>query len=299
MFQDIFGFTDSQSSDVQVYTTGSGGSWQVWNRPRGKSMCSMIVIGSGAGGGGGMTGASGTVRGGGAGGGSGAIARCIIPIYFLPDLMYVQVGVGGAGGAATVAGTAGQRSYISAAPNTTAANIVMQSGAAAATGGAAGSTGGSATAGAAETVSTVTLCILAQAGVLTFIAGKIGAIGGVVGGGVGASNTLQTSSFLNGGAGGGTTPAANTDFAGGTQTGAGIFPTIAGGVSGGATHASGGMLLRSPFMSYGGAGGGTSQTTAGNGGAGAIGSGGGGGGGGVTGGSGGRGGDGLVIIQSW
>ena len=54
------------------------------NRPRGKSMCSMIVIGSGAGGGGGMTGATGTVRGGGAGGGSGAIARCIIPIYFCP-----------------------------------------------------------------------------------------------------------------------------------------------------------------------------------------------------------------------
>ena len=299
MFQDVFGYPESQSADVKIFSTGTGGSWQTWNRPRGKSMCSILVIGAGAGGGGGMSGASGTVRGGGAGGGSGAIARCIIPIYMLPDVLYVQVGVGGAGGAATVAGTAGQRSYISVAPNTTAANIVMQSGAAAATGGAAGSTGGSATAGAAETISTVTLCILAQAGVLTFIAGKIGAIGGVVGGGVGASNTLLTSSFLCGGAGGGTTPAANTDFAGGTQTGAGIFPTIAGGVSGGATHASGGYIIQRPFISYGGAGGGTSQTTAGNGGNGATGSGGGGGGGGVTGGRGGKGGDGLVIIQCW
>lgn len=295
MFKDYFGLPVSETADIQIFNA-SGGSFQTWNRPRGKSMVTMIVIGSGSGGGGGMTGLTATVRGGGGGGASGAIARCTIPMFFLPDLMYCQVGIGGAGGGATVNGTAGQRSYISIAPNTTAANIVMQSGAAAATGGTAGSVAGSAAAGVAETISTVALCLWANMGITTFIAGKIGAVGGVVGGGAGSANTILTTHPLNGGAGGGTTPAANTEFAGGAQTGASIFPTIAGG--GTNTSGAGGSLMQ-PFMSYGGAGGGTGGAgTAGNGGNGAIGSGGGGGGGGITGGSGGRGGDGLIIIIS-
>lgn len=299
MFNDYFGLPDNTNNDIQIFRYSSGGSFQTWNRPRGKSMCSMIVIGAGGGGGGGMTGATGTIRGGGGGGGGGAIARCVIPIFLLPDLMYIQVAQGGNAGTAAGNGGNGARSYISIAPNTTAANIIMQSGAANAGGGTAGSVAGSAAAGAAETISTAALCLLSQGGIQTFIAGKIGAVGGAVGGAAGSANTILTTHFLNGGAGGGTTPAANTDFAGGAQTGAGIFPTIAGGVAGAASNASSGFLFERPFISYGGAGGGTAQGQAGKGGYGAIGSGGGGGGGGITGGAGGRGGDGMIIITCW
>ena len=65
MFQDIFGLPESTNGDLQIYRTGTA-SWHTWNRPRGKSMCTMIVIGAGSGGGGGLTGATATVRGGGA-----------------------------------------------------------------------------------------------------------------------------------------------------------------------------------------------------------------------------------------
>jgi hypothetical protein len=295
---DYFDIPESQALDFKKFNA-TGGSFQTWNKPRGKAMCMMVVIGSGSGGGGGMTGATGTVRGGGGGGASGAIARCVIPIFALPDTMYVQVGVGGAGGAAINAGGAGQRSYISLAPNTTAANIIMQSGNAAATGGAAGSVAGSAAAGVAETISTVALCLQANMGIFTFIAGKIGSIGGVVAGGNGSSNTILTTHFLNGGAGGGTTPAANTDFIGGAQTGAGIFPTCSQ-AAGAGIDGRGSYLFEKPFLSYGGCGGNTHGAgQAGAGANGAIGSGGGGGGGGITGGRGGRGGDGLVLIYCW
>lgn len=289
--------------DVQVFNAGS--QFQLWRKPRNKHMIFAIAIGSGSGGGGGFTAAIGTVRGGGGGGASGAIARVLIPAMFVPDTLYVQVGRGGAGGAASGAGGAGARSYISIDPTVgTAAKTLLQSGAAAATGGAAGSAAGSAAAGVAETISTTALCILSNMGINQFIAGKIGSIGGVVGGGAGASNTILTSHVLNGGAGGGTTPAANTEFAGGAQTGAGLYPTIVGGTAGGNPgHGAGGSdtpLLR--WLSYGGAGGGTggaAGTVGGDGGGGGIGSGGGGGGGGVTGGRGGRGGDGLVAIISF
>lgn len=300
MFRDSFGIPEADSADLQVFNA-TGGTFQLWQRPKGKSMCMMIVIGSGSGGGAGFTGLTATVRGGGGGGGSGAIARVTIPIFALPDMLYVQVGRGGQGGlSSTSNGSAGERSFVSLAPNTTAANLVMASGAAAASGGTAGSVAGSAAAGGAETISTILICINAMMGITQFIAGKIGSVGGVVGGGNGSSNTLQISHFLNGGGGGGTTPAANTDFLGGTQLTAGIFPTLSSPIAGSALNSSGGMLIQRPFISYGGVGGITGGAgQAGKGGDGALGSGGGGGGGGITFGQGGRGGDGLVLIYSW
>jgi hypothetical protein len=208
--------------------------------------------------------------GGGGGGGSGAIAKALVPIMSIPRTLFIQAGRGGIGGNAAGNGSAGERSYISIAPNTTAANIVMRSGNAAATGGAAGSTGGSATAGAAETISTSTLCIWSNFGLQTFIAGKIGAIGGVVGGGAGAANALLTASQMNGGAGGGTTPAANTNFAGGAQTGAGLLPDITGGTGGGNPGPGSGGYTNplNVLFGYGGAGGGTGGAAATVGGAG-------------------------------
>lgn len=298
--------TDRKSKTRQVLFTGGGGTFATWNALPDETMAYFLVIGSGGGGAGGFTGAAGGVRGGGGGGGSGAIARGLIPLWSLPGTLYIQPGTGGLGGAASSNGAVGQRSYVSIAPNTTAANIVMQSGAAAATAATAGSAAGSAAAGAAETISTVTLCIRANFGITQFIAGKVGAVGGVVGGAAGSANTLLTASQMNGGAGGGTTPAANTDFTGGAQTGAGIFPSIAGVTAGlSPENASGGYSYNGIFsgvLGYGGVGGGTSGASgvaARGGGGGFPGGGGGGGGGGVTGGAGGRGGDGCVLIVSW
>ena len=256
-----FGLNRKTNARVSFYK-GSTGNFETWKRLPEESMAFMIAIGGGGGGAGGSTAAAGVVRSGGGGGGSGAIARLLVPLVFLPDTLYIQAGRGGAPGAAATTGgngSAGERSYISIAQNTTAANIVLQSGNAAATGGTGASTAGSAAAGVAETISTVALSLWGNVGISTFIAGKIGAIGGVVGGGAGAANTILTASIMNGGAGGGTTPAANTNFSGGAQTGAGIFPTIAGATAGlDPINGSGGYEMIAPILGYGGVGGGTS-----------------------------------------
>ncbi len=301
MFNDTSGIPNQGTNDVQIFNTSSGGQWKVWNRPRGYSMAFMTCVGSGAGGGGGHTAATGTVRGGGAGGGSGAVARLLIPIYALPNRLYILVGAGGAGGTASNPGGAGARSYITVSPSVgTATLTVLQSGNVAAGGGAAGSVAGNATGGLAETISTDALCILGTTfGINKFVAGGAGTNGGVVGGAAGSAFVYTATSFSTPGAGGGTTPAANTDFAGGAITGTGLLQNIAGGAAG-----LPGSAFRSttPFLHVGGTGGGTGGAgAAGAGGSagGSSGAGGGGGGGGITGGVGGSGGDGYVSIICW
>lgn len=305
MFPDFFANAPTKADVQTFYSTGGAGPWQTWNKPRGCSMSFIVAVGGGGGGGGGMTGAIGTIRGGGGGGGSGASSRVLIPTFFLPDNIFIRVGLGGQAAAPAAAGNTGGVTYLTAVPiNLTTNDIVLQSGAAAATGGAAGSVAGSAAAGAAETICTTALACLTDMGIQQFIAGKIGSIGGVVGGGAGAANTLLGGAPLAGGAGGGTTPAANTEFAGGAQTSSGgRFLTLPGGTAGGNPgHGVGAPPEGRPWVPYGGTGGGTggaAATVGGNGGNGALGCGGGGGGGGVTGGSGGRGGDGFCMIISW
>jgi hypothetical protein len=103
--------------------------------------------------------------------------------------------------------------------------------------------------------------------------------------------------IVSGGAGGASTPAANTNFAGGGITAAGIFKAVPGGLATGG-NGSPGYLNRKPFCSIGASGGGSNGASGvgGVGGAGALGSGGGAGGSGVTGGVGGRGGNGYALI---
>ena len=94
MFLDGNLIAEASPVDQQIFT---GGTWQQWERPRNVSMIHIVAIGSGAGGGGGLTGLTGTARGGAGGGGSGAIACCCGPLWLLPDFLYVNAGVGGAG----------------------------------------------------------------------------------------------------------------------------------------------------------------------------------------------------------
>lgn len=305
---DVSSLPPQTRDDLRIFLPlGSANSWQQWLKPRGVTMVYMTVIGGGGGGGGGFTGIATSARGGGGGGGSAGIARLLIPAIFVADVLFVQPGVGGAGSTGSgVAGGNGGISYISIGPfpSGTAANIItagacyLTSSAAVANGGAAGTVSAAGTGGGAAGIA---LNTSARMGALTGLwqaqVSTSGANGGVHTGAVGGSLTVLGSNFILGGSGGGGTTSA--DFAGGAQTGAGIFQTIAGGTSS-APNGGNGVTLWNPLIATGGAGGaGINSGVGGNGGVGGIGCGGGGGGGGTTGGTGGAGGDGCVIIQAW
>jgi len=308
---DISGFLQSPGvSDIQVFTgfgsNVSGLEWQTWRKPRGKTMCNILCIGSGGGGGGGFTGVS-LGAGGGGGGGSSGVTRITLPLYFMPDTLYLQVVFGGAGGTGSgVAGTGGTRSYVNIYPFIAPTNCYGISGAASPGGGAAGTNAGSAAAGIAGTIAVIADMPLAGLGHFDMIAGQIGATGGIDTGANGSNGTVPTTSVVTmGGSGGAGVITAGSDFAGGGISALGsVFQlsnwcpvaTAAGGNPGSA----GGQLWK-PLWSYPGLGGGGSVAGSGGaGGPGAYGSGGGGGGGGnVAGGAGGDGGSGLVIITCW
>jgi hypothetical protein len=289
------------------YSTGT--SWVTWEKPRGIIMLEIICIG---GGGGGRSGWSSTsIRSGGGGGGSGGFSRLLIPAVFLPDVLYVSVGRGGAGGASTTtAGTAnvgdpGNTSFVSIAPSTAA--IYVACFASPGGGGTAGNSS-SGPAGAGAGVATQSSALISGLGIFSALAGQSGNTGGN-----GSQTALAyptTGLLLSGGAaGGGGSGGIGSNITAPTQASFSLITTRNGG--GSATIAgpgADGISLFQPLMSIGGAGGGSSSSTTpgvgsgGRGGNGGFGSGGGGGGAGPSGtgsGAGGRGGDGFVIIRSW
>lgn len=297
-------------SDVQIFTIPSAVAnleWHTWLRPRGKTMCSILCIGGAGGGGGGFTGVAATARGGGGGGGGSGVTKILIPLILLPDILYIQVGAGGAG-VGSGGGTAGSGllSFVCVYPDTGVLNVLASSGAAGATGGGTGTAAAVGAAGAGSTIMTTALMPLGVAlGVMqsTFIVGPAGQLGGAVAGAIGAATTLLTTGICTMGApgGAGTTAA---DFAGGVITAGAGLTTISDsrpvGAAAGSNAGSSGPLLWKPFWSYCGLGGSSSNAgVGGSGGYGAPGSGGGGGGGGTTGGRGGDGGPGIVIITCW
>jgi hypothetical protein len=286
-------YFQNQNSNVQGFF--NGGTWQTWIKPRGAKLVNIICQGSGAGGGGGLQSAS-TPRAGGGGGGSGATARLTINANLLPDIFYILLGIGGAGGlggAPATAGSPGQNSFITLIPSTgSVSNIILRSGTTVATAGGAGSTIAG-TAGSGETISLIANSIFANLGNFTFQAGVVAGVAGT-----GNAGTTTPSNFVtNSGGGGGIST-------GGSVATIGVFPGIlAAPVN---TNGQDGPIYYKPIlMLYGGRGGGGSSaagTNGGNGGNGAPGAGGGGGGAssntGVNAGNGGKGGDGFVIITT-
>jgi hypothetical protein len=105
---------NSLGVDVKEFWTGTAG-WYTWTKPLGKTMAHIVCFGSGAGGGGG--GATNTTGGGSGGGASNSTLS--IPLNLLPDVLYVQPGLGGAAGASATGGSAGNISYVSVYPATT------------------------------------------------------------------------------------------------------------------------------------------------------------------------------------
>ena len=290
------------------YNTGNSGittsCWQTWEKPKGIGTIVITCIG---GGGGGRSGDNSTSSGaGGGGGGSGGFSRLIIPAMVLPDVLYVTVGSGGAGGIGTAVngdvgmGTVGTGSYVSIAPSTDAIYVACYAngGGTSVTFSSGGSVGGEAAA-----VAIRQNALMSGLGQFVSFAGQRGRDG--------SSGVVQeiiyptTGLLLSGGAAGGSS-GTNARNGGAvvvpTQTSFSLISTRNGGVAPNGNGADG-ISISQPLMSTGGSGGATnSDTGRSRGGNGGFGSGGGGGGTAVAptfSGSGGNGGDGLVIIQTF
>lgn len=313
---DLQDFPYPSNSDVYVFVGPTDDdlatiNWKTWNKPKGSTMAYILAVGAGGGGGRGLQRARGGDGGGGGGGGSGAISRLLIPSFFLPDVLYIRPGSGGEGSNTNgVAGTNGGIAYVCYSPSITAPNVLIQSSDTQAGGGGTG-TGGAVGAAGTAGGTALTQTTGAQLGIYGATTGVAGAAGGNPGGGNGVSITNVWSLTINsGGAGGG-------GSTGGNANGGALDPQIAtfftyinwpntagslaiAGTSAAASrNGSGGVNVWKPFVTCGGAGGGTDDDNGGNGGNGGIGSGGGGGGTGAAAGRGGNGGPGMVMIISW
>jgi hypothetical protein len=299
---DLFHLDLPPNADVQQFCTG--GQYQTWKKPRGVTMGRFILLGAGSGGGGGFSRVAGSAGGGGGGGGSGGQLTLLLPVLFLPDVLYVMTGVGGAGGAAGGGnGLSGGQTIISLTPFNSGTNNVgtVNGGGSASSGGTAAAGG---TAGAGGSSAGIASWIFGGYGFAQAIAGQAGSAGGAQTGAAGANLTVPATGLrLTGGTGGGGTTSAN--FVGGSLNAAAgtalqdqrPIPGAAGSPDGSSGYVTRGVL---GFTSWGGCGGESLNTgPGGNGGAGSYGSGGGGGGAGTTGGAGGCGGDGLVVITCW
>lgn len=299
--------THTGGADVQIFNTPSTVNniqWHIWRKPRGKTMCSIIALSGGGGGGGGFGGIVGAARGGGASGGSSCSSRIMVPLYFLPDVLYVQVGPGGNGGASNTAGStivAALNSFVCVYPDTAVTNTLVVTGTNVPTGGGAGTAAAGGTPGAVPTVASASSMPLAGLGVFTLLVGLVGvAGGGIVNPGIITTIPAAGQLCMPGSGGGGCTGTAQ--LGGGITSIASSLLFFSAPVAAAAgENGSAGPQLWKPFFSFSGLGGGSSNaTTGGAGGAGAYGSGGGGGGAGTTlAGRGGDGGNGLVIIVCW
>lgn len=285
-------------------------SWQTWQKPRGFVMATIYAIGPGGGGGSGRA-ATALTKIGGGGGGSGGLSRLTIPLFLLPDTLYIRVTPGGSGGAGVSADSNGNSGNVNFSPLSSIVSVYSSTTAQycflvanAGGGGVAGASTTGGGGGSAASISSTSAAPLGNLGATLFIAGNAGASGGVGGGVLGGNITQGTASQIYGGAGGG---AQDSTLSGGGGSINALSNTPFGVSQGGtATGLNGGSGFSwstiFPLKHYGGTGGrGSTTGTSGSGGNGCVpGTGGGGGAGAqVTSGRGGDGGPGCVIIQCW
>lgn len=289
----------------------AGEQWMTWQKPRGKSMAHIMLIGKGGNGGNGAVGANSTAAGGG-GGGSGAQISMLVPLWAIPDRLYLSLAGGGT--TTTTASYVAMAMKLTAGAGASAGNDTLLT----ANGGGNGGNASGATAGAvgaAAGTPTVASMALGWQWVDLSLGGQAGIIGGT--NVAGAALTIPVTGLLvTGGTGGGGLPAAAASgTAGGSFTVAGHFPPQVGGlVQATATlpannGSNGGQPIPNLFYFYGGTGGGSTHGTAtggglvaSRGGNGGPGCGGGGGGGALTGstaGGGGLGGPAICVITCW
>lgn len=310
-FSHIPGTDVTWLTGASTTAVGTGMTWQAWQKPRGKTMVSILLLGKGGNGGNGVVGANSTAAGGG-GGGSGTMATLVMPLALLPDTIFFSLA--GQQATTTVA------SYVAIYPSIIATpppnHTIMI-----ANGGGNGGNASGATAGAVGAAGSLTGMTAATMPIgwqwSKVLAGQAGIIGATTGSG-NALTLPVTGLIVTGGTGGGGLPAA---AASGTAGGGYTVPAqpspfpahTAPAVTAVATtppgNGAGGYKLPGLLYFYGGLGGGSTHGTATTtglvgayGGNGAFGCGGGGGGGALTGstqGIGGFGGPALAIITCW
>ena len=210
------------NADVKIFRgqmqASLGQNWQAWNKPRGKTLAHITLIGKGGDGGLGVIGANSSAAGGGSGA-AGGQTTLIVPLWALPDVLYLSLpGVGSS-----------QVTSMIAIARSTAANDIIAIASPGSNGGnAAGANAGSAgTAGAAATAGSMPL---GWPWLVAAVAGQNGVAGGTTGS---PSNLLIPSGgclVTAGTAGAGLGAAGVAGSNGGQITGAGNFPTIAGGL---------------------------------------------------------------------
>lgn len=241
-------------------TVAVGVTWQIWNKPKGKTVAYIMAFGSGGGGGTGVVGLNSASAGGGGGGSSGQTSL-ILPLTMLPDILYISAPIGGTG--------AGIATYVSIHPSTTANHVVCIANGGGVGGNAAAGTGGAA--GAAGAIATNATMPLGWGYSNLALAGQAGIIGGAAI--AGAALTLPLTGLLTtGGTGGGGLPAAAAvGTAGGSFTvpaAPSPYPPQPGGTGGTAgttpptLGSNGWMVMNNLFYSYGGTGGGSTHGTA-------------------------------------
>ena len=262
----------TQDASQQVFFAGK----HSWTKPSGASLIYFAISGAGAGGGGGYAAAGG---GGGGGGSGGQLLFLWIPAIFVPDSLYLSVGMGGAGGNRGTpgsAGTAGDATSI----------ILPQTGGTlyTCTGGNPGGAGAAAAGGTAGTAPGAPVVnFFTSFGSVLFVNGDAGIAGGTTTGGAAPARTRNQGGGGGGGTGAGTLPLSPWILP--TRSIAGPSPELRG----------------SPLNGYAGPGGGLAVggiTRDGENGTQGCGGGGGGGAGTTSGGQGGKGGDGYIIIAS-
>lgn len=207
-------------ADIQTFIGDSANAtthWKTWTKPRGKSMCHILLIGKGGNGGVGVIGAASTAAGGG-GGGSGGQTSLIMPLHMLPDTLFLSL-------AGANPSTTAISSYVAIAPLTTASNVL-----AVANGGGAGGNGSAGTAGAAGAAGGNASIATMPLGWMTgpiILAGQAGGLGGTSSVNPAAVVIPVTGLRVTGGTGGGGLAAAGSAGAQGAGiTGGGAFPTM-------------------------------------------------------------------------
>jgi hypothetical protein len=277
---------DIPNKDGQWIFT-SPNTWQTWVKPTQYNNFIMYVCGGGGGGGKSQAGTSAAVVRGGGGGAGGVLQIINAASFLLPETLYFNIGLGGAGGNLTpFNGIAGGTTYVCYYPNTNAANVIFSS-----SGGNGGQAGQNGAAGGAASTPYTSQSIFSFSGT--------NSCAGVSSGLFTADTpdfSITTSSVYGGGGGGAVS--ASAAYKGGGMAASNIHPKLDGGELN--LDGNNGYFIKKPFTALGGTGGGGgfAGTGGGIGGNGIMGSGGGGGGASTNSilKQGGKGGDGFVII---
>jgi hypothetical protein len=281
-----------ENATVSEFPAIGGGTYRVWHKPPNCRLVFMLVIGSGGGGSGGVTGGS---VAGGRGGGSGGITQALYLASDIPNTLYVRMPDGATGGSAGSPGGSGGGGANPSVRNTATLPASPLNVLIIASGAFGGTTSSPGTGGPAAT--TTDAPYLSKSIYFASAAGNSG--GSSSSGSSGTDRSIGTTSPILGGCGGGG-KTATLAFFGGTFSSE--IPLIVPSIPQSVQGINGSQGYRLPFLFLGGCGGFSSNISNGGDGGHACAFGGGGGAGGsanTLGGSGGNGGPAYICIIAW